>query len=117
VKANDEAVTEPLAYYLLLECRHCDREIYYGVCVSLLEHNGLPVVGANQGTQTRFDCEHCGASNYTGELDVLVEGGRDLDDDDDEDDDFDEEDEDPEDVLAAFETGEPVVTARPETTS
>lgn len=73
-----------LEYYLLLECRSCDAEIYYGVCASLLEHNGLPVVPADSGTQTRFDCNECGAANYTGDLDVLVEGGVDPDDDDDD---------------------------------
>ncbi len=69
-------MTVGLAYYLLLECEHCDADIHYGVCITLLEHNGLPVITADIGTQTCFDCDECGASNYTGDLDVLVEGGR-----------------------------------------
>jgi hypothetical protein len=58
-----------------MECYNCDEEIYYGVCVSFLTHNGLPVIGFDTAAQTRFDCPHCDASNYTGELEVFVEGG------------------------------------------
>lgn len=80
-------MTLPLAYYLLLQCEHCDAEIHYGVCVTMLEHRGLPVIPADNGAQTRFDCDECGASNYVGDLDVFVEGGREPVDEDQDDDD------------------------------
>lgn len=114
MEAHDAGVSEvePLGYYLVLECRRCDAEMYYGVCVTLLGHNGLPVVPAGNAEQTRFDCTRCGARNYVGDLDVLVEGGNDHDSDDD--DDSDDEDEDSRDVLAAFEAGAPVVIRPPE---
>lgn len=77
-------MTEALGYYVLLNCENCDEEIYDGVYVTLLEHMGLPVVAADHASQTRFNCPRCGASNYTGDLDVFVEGGADVDDDDDD---------------------------------
>lgn len=91
---------EPLGYYVLMECERCDAEIYYGVCVSLLEHNGLPVVMAGHASQTRFDCPKCGTANYVGDLDVHVEGGTepDVDYDEDEDGALEDADVDEEDV-------------------
>lgn len=82
-----------LTYYVVMECGNCDKEIYYGVCVSFLEHNGLPVITFDTAAQTRFDCPHCDASNYTGELEVWVEGGEPQVDDDDDDDDHNYEEE------------------------
>lgn len=65
-------------YYLSIECRNCDNEIHYGVCVTTIEHNGLPVIAFDDGAQNSFKCDNCGATNYTGAFDVDVEGGRDV---------------------------------------
>jgi hypothetical protein len=77
------------AYYLSADCGNCDEEIFYGVCVTLLEHNDLPVIPITTAEQTSFHCDRCGATNYTGDVDLFTEGGTDPDDlaDDESDDD------------------------------
>lgn len=63
------------AYYLLMECRNCDEDIYYGLCVTTLEHQGRPVIPFDIAAQSSFSCGRCGAENYTGDFDVFCEGG------------------------------------------
>ena len=62
-------------FYLVMACRDCDEDIYYGLCFSTLEHNGHPVIPFDMAAQTSFNCNNCGADNYTGDFDVFVEGG------------------------------------------
>lgn len=76
-------------FYIVAECGNCDEEMFYGPCATLLEHRGLPVVAYDIASQTTFSCDHCGADNYTGDVDMYCEGGAEQDDED-EDDDFDE---------------------------
>lgn len=78
------------SYYLLIECRHCDEEIYYGLCATTLEHLGRPVVPFDTASQTTFDCPSCNARNHVNDIDDVVE----VEDGDDEDEDLDEEEED-----------------------
>jgi DNA-directed RNA polymerase subunit RPC12/RpoP len=69
-------MSEALAYYVLVDCPECDAEIYYGPCLTLLEHNGRPVLSGSELEQTRVDCPDCDARIYYGELDYMTEGGR-----------------------------------------
>ena len=64
-----------MTYYVSLECEVCDHEIHYGLCATTIEHNGHPVIPIDLASQTRVDCDNCGAKHYFGELDVYVEGG------------------------------------------
>lgn len=87
-----EAAQDKLgAHYLLMECENCDEEIYYGVCVTTLEHNGLPAIPFDTAAQTNFECPKCGADNYTGDFEVFCEGGNDQDDEPEGEDDEDED--------------------------
>lgn len=74
-------------FYLLMECRNCDEEIYHGPVGTTLDHNGRLVIPFDIAAQTEFFCERCEASNVVGDLDDMVdtEGGRDPDELDDED--------------------------------
>jgi hypothetical protein len=78
-------------YYEMITCGHCDAEIYRGPCLTLLEHNGLPVVAADAVEQERYDCDKCGAVMYFGELDYVLDTENVHEDDDSEDDDSDGE--------------------------
>ena len=62
-------------FYFSMDCGNCDEEILNGINGTTIEHNGLPVISFDMAAQSRFDCEHCGAENYTGDFDVLTEGG------------------------------------------
>lgn len=64
-----------LTFYLLLACPRCDTDIHFGPCVTLLEHDGLPVVPTDMAGQTAADCPECGARTYIGDLDYFCEGG------------------------------------------
>jgi len=84
---NDDVA---LTYYVSMECHNCDEEIYYGLCVTFDTHRDQPVIAYDVAAQTVFDCPRCDARNYTGDLDVEVDGGIDpaaLSDDNEEDDD------------------------------
>jgi hypothetical protein len=61
-------------YYLTLECENCDEEIVYGPCVTFIEHRGAAVIPVDSGAQARFDCEACGESTYTGDIEYFAEG-------------------------------------------
>lgn len=73
------------AFYFVMDCGSCDEEIYHGLNLTNLEHRGRPAIPFDFASQTNFRCDHCGASNYTGDLNenVLTEGGE-ADDDSDE---------------------------------
>jgi RNase P subunit RPR2 len=57
-------------FYLSFMCENCDEEIFYGVNRTYLEHQGLPVVSATIVEQISVDCDNCGHTTVTGELDV-----------------------------------------------
>jgi hypothetical protein len=84
-----EAINDSGLFYHLLECENCDEEIYEGVACTTLEHKGLPAIPFDMASQTNFHCGRCGADNYTGDFDVMCEGG------DEPDDDIDDEDDEP----------------------
>lgn len=65
------------AFHLSAYCRNCDEEIIYGPCVTTIEHSGLPVIPFDMAAQSNFQCDHCGADNYTGEFEIECEGGAD----------------------------------------
>jgi predicted RNA-binding Zn-ribbon protein involved in translation (DUF1610 family) len=60
-------------YYIQWECPSCDATNYYGLCRTMIEHKGEPVIMLGEGEQTSFECEHCGKEMYTGELEQLTE--------------------------------------------
>lgn len=65
-------------FYLSMDCQNgdCEEEILEGLCVTTIEHNGLPVIPYDIAAQTNFNCRKCGASNYTGDFDdIHVEVG------------------------------------------
>ena len=62
-----------MEYYLLLECPKCEEEIHYGVCLTLLTHNGLPVISADNTSQMVFDCDNCGTRIYTGDFHDMLD--------------------------------------------
>lgn len=61
-----------------MTCPSCDEEVYAGVNITFLEHQGLPVVPVSMFEQEKFMCE-CGARIYTGELDFINEAEEDDD--------------------------------------
>lgn len=61
------------AFYISIDCEHCDEEILYGLCVTTIEHNGRPVISFDVAAQTAFTCEECGKTTYTGDFDVFTE--------------------------------------------
>jgi hypothetical protein len=65
--------------YVAFDCEHCDNPVRQLVFV-LDEHRGIPVVDAGVAANTRFDCDHCGTVNWTGDLEVYAESPTDLDD-------------------------------------
>lgn len=73
-------------FYISIDCGHCEEEILAGPAGTTGEYNGMPVVPIGLASEERFDCDSCGAVNYTGDVDELIhtEGGRDEDDGDDE---------------------------------
>ncbi len=64
---------DPIAFYLVATCGHCDEDIFYGLCVSALTHRGRPAVSVGMVEQIVMHCEACGAANYTGDVEVHVE--------------------------------------------
>lgn len=77
--------TEALLFKMVLTCRNCDEDIISGVYASTLTSGGYPLIPADIAEQETFDCIECGATNFTGELDVEHEGGDDPDEDDEDD--------------------------------
>ena len=65
----------PGKFYLQLDCEQCDAEILTGLCLTLIRHNGHPVVPVTMMSQISATCGECGATHYTGDLDILVEEG------------------------------------------
>jgi hypothetical protein len=76
-----------ITFYLTLDCENCNKEIRWGPVMAFDEHQGLPAIPYDVAAQTRFDCEDCGAANYTGDFELYAEGGRDPEDDEDDGDD------------------------------
>jgi hypothetical protein len=78
------------AFYLSMECENCEEEMFYGVCVTTEEHQGLPSIPYDMASQSKFVCKSCDAQHFTGDFDdIHVEGGVDpvslhLDNDEDE---------------------------------
>lgn len=64
-----------MKFYASVECLNCDEPIYLGPCLTLLEHQGLPVIPSMTFEMEKFPCSECGAMNYVGELDTIHEGG------------------------------------------
>lgn len=62
-----------MIYYTMLNCDHCDAEVYVGPAVTLLEYRGHPVVPVFAVEQTTFVCDECQTRHHTGELDLFVE--------------------------------------------
>jgi hypothetical protein len=65
-------------FYVALDCESCGNPIRQLV-ITLEEHHGVPVIDAQVASSTRFDCDHCDAVNWTGDLDVYAESPTDLD--------------------------------------
>lgn len=63
-----------MEFYIQIDCANCDAEIMQGINITLLEHNGRPVILASAAEQIRVTCDECGATTVTGELEVLNEG-------------------------------------------
>lgn len=62
-----------MEFYLSMDC-DCGEEMYYGVCLTLLEHNGLPVVSFDMAAQMSFTCDGpdgCGKTTYTGDFETF----------------------------------------------
>lgn len=57
-------------YYIQWECPHCDETNYYGLCRTLLEHNGKPCITLTGGDQESYECESCGKTFYTGDTEL-----------------------------------------------
>lgn len=60
-----------MEFYISMDCEHCDEEIFYGVCVTTIEHNGRPVIPFDIAAQTTFTCNGCGKDSYTGDFEVF----------------------------------------------
>jgi hypothetical protein len=61
------------AFYFSIDCENCGEEIIDGLNVTTSEHNGRPVIPFDMASQSQFTCSDCGAVNYTGDFDVIVE--------------------------------------------
>lgn len=62
-----------MRFLLSYPCGSCDETVYVGPALTLLEHDGLPVVPASVVETTSYVCDSCGARSHVGDLDVLVE--------------------------------------------
>jgi ribosomal protein S27AE len=62
-------------FYLFLECENCGEDVFFGPCLTLFQHKGLVAIPIDMGAQERLTCGSCGAVAYTGELEVMTEGG------------------------------------------
>lgn len=62
-----------LSFYFLIDCPKCDEDIYYGPCITLLEHNQRMVIPVDMVEQSRVDCEACGTTVFLGDLDYFYE--------------------------------------------
>lgn len=60
------------AFYLSITCQSCDEGILYGPCITTIEHEGLAVIPYDMAAQSSFTCSNCGASNYTGDFEILT---------------------------------------------
>lgn len=83
-QTEDDDNVEPIAFYLVATCGNCQGDVYYGLCVSTLTYRGRPAVSLDMVEQMTLHCQACGATNYTGDLDIYTEGGDDPDEPDDE---------------------------------
>jgi len=62
-----------MGFYLSADCPDCGEEMFYGLCITTLEHDGRPVIQYDIAAQTTFTCEECGTNSYTGDFDLLTE--------------------------------------------
>lgn len=62
-----------MRFYLLINCVECDEEIFDGPNLTLIEHDGSPVISFDIAAQTKFRCDACGAASYTGDFEVYGE--------------------------------------------
>jgi len=63
-----------MIFYLSVYCQECDEEILYGPCGTTIAHNDIPVIPFDMGAQTNFECDKCGANNYTGDFELFRDG-------------------------------------------
>lgn len=56
-------------YYLTFECDCGETIKQRGAWIS----EGIPEIPFDVGSQTQFDCDECGNTYYTGELDYMEE--------------------------------------------
>lgn len=60
-------------YLIAIPCANCDKELYYGVCRTYMEHEGLPVISLDVAESTSLECEECGHTTITGEFETIDE--------------------------------------------
>lgn len=73
-----------ITFYLSMECENCGHDIYRRCATTDTLRLGEPVIPFDLAAQTDFECPQCDAHHYTGDFEVLTEGGIDLDEDDEE---------------------------------
>ena len=55
--------------YVTIMCANCDEEIY-SLVRTFDERNGIPVISGTIAEQSSFDCDECGHTTYTGEMEI-----------------------------------------------
>lgn len=60
-----------MKFYVQLECPECDETVYWGLCLTLIEHNGYPVVAYDTAAQEQFFCDNCSTTFYSGDFELL----------------------------------------------
>lgn len=60
------------AFYLSMECKTCETDMYYGLVITTEEHQGMPVVPFDMAAQARFECGNCGGATEVGDYSDTV---------------------------------------------
>lgn len=62
------------AFYLSLTCETCGEDMYEGLVVTTLEHDGYPVIDLDlTASQIMFRCDNCGGVTWTGDYVDMTE--------------------------------------------
>lgn len=66
--------SEYMDYYVEWDCPSCEETNYAGVRRTYLRHRGKAVIPFDDGACENYTCSECGASSYSGDLDLFSDG-------------------------------------------